>query len=81
MAKPKPTADKERISEKEVQCDFCLSKTGYLYTIDANDTYQVIASCGVCKRDKVPENRVYGFKKWLWPKDSATLARELKDGK
>ena len=73
--------EKERISDKEVKCDYCPSVLGYLYTVETEIAYQVVATCHRCRSTKVPEQKVYSFVKWLWPKDAATMKQEMQEAK
>lgn len=72
--------EKERLSDKEIQCDFCPSKSAQGYTVETEDAFKVIAVCHPCKAKKIVE-KVHGFMKWLWPKDAATLRSEIQEAK
>jgi len=52
-------------SEKMADCDFCPSKSGYLFTIETKNCLQVISACGKCRASKKPE-KLDGFMQWLW---------------
>jgi hypothetical protein len=68
----------EKYSEKTVKCDFCPNTQAYGYTVETEDALNVIACCAACKRTHVPESKLTSFKRWLWPKDAATMRAELK---
>ena len=73
--------EKERLSDKEVQCDYCPSKLGYIYSVETEDSYKAVAVCHQCKSTKVPEKRLHKFLRWQWPKDAATLKQEMQEAK
>jgi hypothetical protein len=73
--------EKDKISDKEVQCDYCPSKLGFLYTVETTEALQIVATCHRCRSTKVPEHKVYGFMRWLWPKDASVLRQELLEAK